>query len=64
MFIRRKGDPSSRVALGGRAKVFLVLVSGLPYKFRNTLFVVRHVESCERIKDRSKIFGNNYCHSE
>ena len=30
-----------------------MLVSGLPYKFRNTLFVVRHVESCERIKESS-----------
>ena len=30
-----------------------VLVSGLPYKFRDTLFMVRHVESCERIKESS-----------
>ena len=28
-----------------------LLVSGLPYKFRDTLFMVRHVESCERIKE-------------
>ena len=30
-----------------------MLVSGLPYKFRHTLLVVRHVESCERIKESS-----------
>ena len=30
-----------------------MLVSGLPYKFRHTLFVVGHVESCERIKESS-----------
>ena len=30
-----------------------MLVSGLPYKFGDTLFMVRHVESCERIKESS-----------
>lgn len=30
-----------------------MLVSGLPYKFRDMLFMVRHVESCERIKESS-----------
>ena len=30
-----------------------MLVSGLPYKFRHTLFVFGHVESCERIKESS-----------
>ena len=30
-----------------------MLVSGLLYKFRDTLFMVGHVESCERIKESS-----------
>ena len=30
-----------------------MLVSGLPYKFRDTLFMVGHVELCERIKESS-----------
>ena len=30
-----------------------MLVSGLPYKFSDTLFMVHHVESCEQIKESS-----------